>query len=119
MPQFDLRLRGGTVVAANGREQTDIRVSSARITALGELGQSSAPGVVSCPNQHVLPSVIETQVHLDTVGFDANLTIVDLAAERHIEDRWIRGRLAMRNDELLGKPMGQSVSFTVTLTPQH
>lgn len=119
MPQFDLRLRNGTVVAANGREQTDIGVSGRRKAALGDLRQSSAQRVLSCRNLHVLPSVTETQAHLNAVGYDANFTIVDLGAEPRIEDRWIRGHVAMRNHELLGKPMGQPVIFTATLTPQH
>lgn len=68
------------------------------------------------------------------VGYDADLTIVDLDAERTIRDDWIaspagwtpfdgktvrgwpimtmiRGHLAMREDEVLGTPMGQPVTF--------
>ena len=68
------------------------------------------------------------------VGYDADLTIVDLDAERTIRNDWIaspagwtpfdgktvrgwpimtmiRGHLAMREDEVLGTPMGRPVTF--------
>ena len=68
------------------------------------------------------------------VGYDADLTIVDLNATRTISNDWIaspagwtpfdgktvrgwpimtmiRGRVAMREDEVLGSPMGQPVTF--------
>lgn len=68
------------------------------------------------------------------VGYDADLTIVDLNASRTIRNDWIaspagwtpfdgktvrgwpiitmiRGRVAMREDEVLGSPMGQPVTF--------
>ncbi|MCY4430519.1 MAG: dihydroorotase [Rhodospirillales bacterium] len=68
------------------------------------------------------------------VGYDADLTIVDLNAERTIRNDWIaspagwtpfdgktvrgwpimtmiRGHLAMREDEVLGTPMGRPVTF--------
>jgi len=69
------------------------------------------------------------------VGFDADLTLVDLQAKRTIRDSWIasrcgwtpfdgmsvtgwpiativRGRIAMRDDQLLGAPSGDIVRFT-------
>jgi dihydroorotase len=72
------------------------------------------------------------------LGYDADLTIVDLAATRRIEASWIaskcgwtpfdgkrvtgwpmatvvRGALVMREGELVGKPRGQPVRFVDTL----
>ncbi|MAJ00525.1 MAG: dihydroorotase, partial [Nisaea sp.] len=71
-------------------------------------------------------------------GFDADLTLVDLAAKRTIENSWIaskcgwtpfdgmqvtgwpkatviRGNIVMREDEVLGQPLGQPVRFQETL----
>ena len=68
------------------------------------------------------------------LGYDADFTVVDLSAARTIENRWIRsrsgwtpfdgmrvrgwpiatvvrGRVAMRDDELLGPPQGRPVAF--------
>ena len=68
------------------------------------------------------------------VGYDADFTIVDLKAERTITNQWIasrsgwspfdgvtvtgwpyatiiRGHLVMRDDELIGKPLGEAVKF--------
>lgn len=72
------------------------------------------------------------------VGFDGDLTLVDLQAERTITDDWIasragwtpfagrrvkgwpkatvvRGRVVMRDDEVLGEPAGSPVRFQDTL----
>ncbi|HYB55439.1 MAG TPA: dihydroorotase [Alphaproteobacteria bacterium] len=74
-------------------------------------------------------------------GYDADFTVVDLALERVIENRWIasrcgwtpfagmrvtgwprmtviRGRLVMREDELLGSPQGRPLRFLETLAPE-
>lgn len=68
------------------------------------------------------------------VGYDADFTLVDLKARRTIEDKWIasrcgwtpfdgmtvtgwpmatviRGRIVMRDDEVLGDPLGRPVRF--------
>jgi dihydroorotase len=72
------------------------------------------------------------------VGYDADLTLVDTAARRTIQASWIasrcgwtpfdgmsvtgwptativRGHIAMRDDQLVGTPIGASVRFTETL----
>jgi len=72
------------------------------------------------------------------VGYDADLTLVDLGARRTIRAAWIasrcgwtpfdgmtvtgwpaatvvRGHVVMRDDQLVGSPVGQSVRFTETL----
>src|SRR6185369_5244938 len=72
------------------------------------------------------------------VGYDADLTLIDLGATRRIENRWIasrcgwtpfdgvtvkgwpamtilRGAVAMREDEVVGAPAGRPVRFTETL----
>ena len=72
------------------------------------------------------------------VGYDADFTLVDLGAAHRIENRWIasrcgwtpfdgvtvkgwprmtilRGAVAMREDEVVGAPVGRPVRFTETL----
>src|SRR3546814_18570473 len=72
------------------------------------------------------------------VGYDADYTLVDLKAERTIEDSWIasksgwtpfhgkrvkgwpqmtviRGAVVMRDDELLGQAIGRPIRFQETL----
>lgn len=72
------------------------------------------------------------------VGYDADITLVDLTARRTIENRWIaskcgwtpfdgmtvtgwpmatvvRGAVVMREDEVIGEPAGAPVRFVATL----
>ncbi len=67
---YDLILRGGIVLTPNGREQTDIGVRGGRIVALGTLGAASALETVSAAGLHVLPGVIDTQVHFREPGLE-------------------------------------------------
>ncbi|HVO02345.1 MAG TPA: dihydroorotase [Candidatus Cybelea sp.] len=76
------------------------------------------------------------------LGYDADLAIVDLAARREITNDWIRtkcgwtpyagmtvtgwpkatvirGRIVMREDELIGKAAGEPVRFIETLQPRN
>src|SRR3712207_1122300 len=71
MPQtFDLLLKGGTVVNHDGRGVRDVGVVGGRIAAIGDLGQASAGRVLDCAGLHVLPGVIDTQVHFREPGLD-------------------------------------------------
>ena len=72
------------------------------------------------------------------VGYDADFTVVDLAAKRRIENDWIasksgwsaydgrtvtgwpvatiiRGAIVMRDDQLLARPAGRPIRFIDTL----
>jgi dihydroorotase len=69
MPQtFDLLLKGGTVVNHDGRGVRDIGIAGGRIAATGDLAQASAGRVLDCAGLHVLPGVIDTQVHFREPG---------------------------------------------------
>jgi dihydroorotase len=71
MPQtFDLTLKGGTVVNQDGRAVRDVGVVGERIAAIGDLAQASAGRVIDCTGLHVLPGVIDTQVHFREPGLD-------------------------------------------------
>ena len=65
---YDLILRGGTVFTPSGELTTDIGVRGGRIAALGELGTAQAALTLPCRHLHVLPGVIDTQVHFREPG---------------------------------------------------
>ncbi|MCO4053759.1 MAG: dihydroorotase [Bosea sp.] len=65
---YDLILRGGIVVNHDGQDLRDIGVTEGRICAIGELTRASAGKVVDCRGLHVLPGVIDTQVHFREPG---------------------------------------------------
>ncbi len=65
---FDLVLRGGTLVNQDGVGRADIGIGGGTITAIGALGSAEAEHVVDCTGLHVLPGVIDTQVHFREPG---------------------------------------------------
>jgi dihydroorotase len=65
---FDLVIRGGTIVNHSGEGPGDIGVQNGRITAIGDLATASAGQVVDAKGLHVLPGVIDTQVHFREPG---------------------------------------------------
>jgi len=65
---FDLILAGGTVVNQDGAGQRDIGVRAGRIAELGDLAHSSAAERIDCRGLHVLPGVIDSQVHFREPG---------------------------------------------------
>jgi dihydroorotase len=68
MPTYDVIYRNGTVVNQDGRAIRDIGVTAGRIAAIGDLSQSSAGEVVDCTGLHVLPGVVDSQVHFREPG---------------------------------------------------
>jgi len=67
---YDLILTGGTVVNHDGRGVRDIGVSGGRIAAIGDLGRASAGETIDCAGLHVLPGVIDSQVHFREPGME-------------------------------------------------
>lgn len=66
--RFDTILKAGTIVNQDGEGQGDIGIIGGRIAALGALGQAAAGEVIDCTGLHVLPGVIDTQVHFREPG---------------------------------------------------
>ena len=65
---FDTILKSGTVVNQDGEGVRDIGITNGRIAAIGRLGNASAAEVVDCKGLHILPGVIDTQVHFREPG---------------------------------------------------
>jgi len=65
---FDLIVRGGSVVNQDGEGVRDIGIATGRIAAIGDLGRASAGEVIEAKGLHVLPGVIDTQVHFREPG---------------------------------------------------
>ncbi len=67
---YDLILTGGTVVNHDGKGVRDIGVREGRVAAIGDLGQASAGETIDCRGLHVLPGVVDSQVHFREPGLD-------------------------------------------------
>jgi dihydroorotase len=69
MPEtFDLVFKGATVVNQDGEGVRDIGVRGSMIAALGDLSGAAAGQTVDCRGLHILPGVIDTQVHFREPG---------------------------------------------------
>src|SRR2546430_3839759 len=66
--RFDVILKGGTVVNQDGEGVRDIGIVGGRIAEIGALSQASAAETVDCKGLHVLPGVMDTQVHFREPG---------------------------------------------------
>lgn len=67
---FDLILTGGTVVNHDGEGRRDIGVKAGRIARIGDLSQASAGETIDCTGLHILPGVVDSQVHFREPGLE-------------------------------------------------
>jgi dihydroorotase len=67
---FDLIIRGGTVVNHDGRGERDIGIRGGRIAAIGVPKHAAAAEIIDAKGLHVLPGVIDTQVHFREPGLE-------------------------------------------------
>ena len=69
---FDLVLKSGKVLLPNGETITDIGIKDEKICHIGDLPNSqlscSEENIIDCKNFHVLPGVIDSQVHFREPG---------------------------------------------------
>ena len=66
--RFDLVVAGGTAVSARGSAAADIGVADGRIAAVGALRAADAAERIDARGLHVLPGVIDSQVHFREPG---------------------------------------------------
>lgn len=64
---FDLIIRNGTIFTPHGWEQSDIAIKNGKIAAIGTITENAAQ-TISATGQHVLPGLIDTQVHFREPG---------------------------------------------------
>ena len=67
---FDAIISGGTVVNHAGEGRADIGVRDGRIAAIGDLATADAGERVDATGLHVLPGVIDSQVHFREPGME-------------------------------------------------
>jgi dihydroorotase len=70
MPQttYDVILRGGVLVNQDGIAARDVGIIGETIAAIGDLSQASAGQIIDCAGLHILPGVIDSQVHFREPG---------------------------------------------------
>ena len=67
---YDLILRGGTVVNHDGEGVRDIGIRDGRIAAIGQLTSAKAERTLDARHLHILPGVIDSQVHFREPGLE-------------------------------------------------
>jgi dihydroorotase len=69
MPQtFDVILSGGTLVNQDGEGLRDVGVRDGKIAEIGDLSHASAGETIDCKGLHILPGVVDSQVHFREPG---------------------------------------------------
>ncbi|MFK8253556.1 dihydroorotase [Ancylobacter terrae] len=67
---FDLILKGGTVVNQDGAGVRDIGVRNGKIAGIGSFSPAQAGETIDAAGLHILPGVIDTQVHFREPGLE-------------------------------------------------
>jgi dihydroorotase len=65
---FDTIYANGTMVNHDGVGQRDVGIRGGKIAAIGSLKSSSAGEIIDCTGLHILPGVIDSQVHFREPG---------------------------------------------------
>ncbi|MFZ4808334.1 MAG: dihydroorotase [Hyphomicrobiaceae bacterium] len=68
--RFDLVLDGGTVVNHDGTGVRNVGVRAGRIAAIGDVPAGAGAEVIDCRGLHILPGVIDSQVHFREPGLE-------------------------------------------------
>ena len=67
---YDLLIRGGTLVSPGGEDRADIGVKAGKIVTIGALDAADAGEVFDATGLHVLPGVVDSQVHFREPGLE-------------------------------------------------
>jgi dihydroorotase len=65
---FDVILSGGTLVNQDGEGRRDLGVRHGKIAEIGDLSRAAAAERIDCTGLHILPGVVDTQVHFREPG---------------------------------------------------
>jgi dihydroorotase len=66
----DLMLKAGTVVNQDGTGVRNIAVKGGKIVAIGDMSGIAAAETLDCRNLHILPGIIDSQVHFREPGLE-------------------------------------------------
>ena len=72
---YDLIIKNASVVLPEGVQQCDMGIRAGTIAELGSIATHQAQEVIDAKNLHLLPGVIDTQVHFREPGFEHKETI--------------------------------------------
>lgn len=67
---FDTILKGATIVNHDGIGQRDVGIRNGRIAAIGSLSTHTAGELIDCTGLHILPGVVDSQVHFREPGLE-------------------------------------------------
>ena len=67
---YDLILQGGTVVNQDGEHRADVGVKDGKTAFIGKLDAGQGGEVIECTGLHILPGVIDSQVHMREPGME-------------------------------------------------
>jgi dihydroorotase len=70
MNSYDLIVRGATVISHDGIGIADVGARDGRTAAIGDLAGADAAEVIDAGGLHLLPGVIDTQVHFREPGME-------------------------------------------------
>jgi dihydroorotase len=70
MAHYDAIFKNGTIANQDGIHPADIGIRNGRIAALGLLAADTADNVTDCTGLHILPGIIDTQVHFREPGLE-------------------------------------------------
>ncbi len=68
--RYDLVVRGGEVVNHAGRGLADVAIRDGKVAAIGDVAAGSGAQEIDASGLHVLPGVIDTQVHFREPGLE-------------------------------------------------
>lgn len=67
---FDIVFKGATLVNHTGEGEADLGIRDGRITAIGDISEGLADETIDATGLHILPGVIDTQVHFREPGME-------------------------------------------------
>lgn len=70
MHMYDVIIKNGTVVNHDGRHVIGLGLRDGKVAAIGDMGQAHGGQIIDATGLHVLPGVIDTQVHFREPGLE-------------------------------------------------
>jgi dihydroorotase len=67
---YDIILKNGKAVLPDGIMEVDIAIKDENISAIGNLSDCNADNTIDCTGLHILPGVIDSQVHFREPGLE-------------------------------------------------